>query len=591
MRNQVFKLIFLSVAVIFAFLLFRSSPALAVTASDCLNKSPQELTTGEMNECIEKILPQIASAYAPAQQKNKEDLANLNKQLSDLSARITKFSAQLKSLGDQIIKREKDLAFAQVILDEKAVGQYIDSRLYDPVWSVISAPSASEAFKLIKLRELIADEDRKTIENYASDLSKLKSDKGSLEKNKASLSSLQLQVSEKQKFLAGEVAKVDSYLSSLSTKQNELLALKSGSFSVSVGDAALADDYNASFAGWQANAPGGSVTVFSFGAYAGNGSNYRRNGMSQYGAWNRAKSGQDANAILQAYYNATPIHISSPETISTDAGTMPFEKQYLYGIAEMPSSWTDNNSAALKAQAIAARTFAIRSSKPICTSDKCQVYRASKVNDPSAKAWRDAVDATEGMVLPDGVSAQYVSTPGGYLDTKGWDTVCGSQGCLASNAWDGSSPWFYKAWYTNYKYPSGFSSCKRSNPWLSQTDISDILNAWKVYNNGSDEDKSRILPPDGCGGGSPLSTDEMRSRADSLGGGYSSVSSVNVQQSTSGYTSSITFQTNNGSVSITGFDTGCSHKEKGCKDFWTIFNLRAPGNISIKNRMFDIKVK
>lgn len=539
---------------------------------------------------LQKIESEI-KALTPAHENNKQELQDLRVKISDLGKRITTLTQQISSKGVEIGKREEDLGYAKALFEEKTKNNYKFIRLYDPIMPFLASSDATEAFKEVNFRKKAADGDRQLIEKYVDDLIKLKQDKESLEKSKTSLNSLKSQIAEKEKFLAGEVGKVENYLLTLSTKQQELLAAKSGGFSVSIGDAALADDYNASLTGWNAKAPGNSVSVFSFGAYAGNGSNYRRNGMSQYGAWNRAKAGQGVNEILQAYYGANPIKVTSPETISTDQGTLAFEKNYLYGIAEMPSSWIDNDKAALKAQAIAARTYALRANKPICTSDKCQVYKSIKVNDPSAQSWREAVDATEGMVLPEGISAQYVSTPGGYMDTKGWDTRCGNQSCLANEAWDGTSPWFYKAWYTNYKYPQGFSTCKRTDPWLSQVDISDILNAWKIYNQGSDEDKNRILPPDGCGGGSPYSIEEMKNKAATLGGSYSSVSGVSVQQSTNGFTLNVTFQTNQGSLTITGFDTGCSHKDGGCKDFWTIFNLRAPGNISIKNRMFDIRLK
>lgn len=542
-------------------------------------------------DCQISEIQQEIDALSPAHENNKQELANLKKQLDSLNKRISGISNQLKTVEVEITGREEDLAYTREILFEKVKTDYIRKRLYDVVSSFLSKEDAARSIKEILYQQIVADEDRKTIDELVENLIALRDDKKVLGKNKESLAAAKRQVDEQVKFLGGEVSKVEGYLSELSSKQSQLLALKAGSFSVSVGDAALGADYEASLAGWNSSAPSGSVTIFSFGAYAGNGANYRRNGMSQYGAWARAKSGQDYNQILQAYYNVTPIKIDSPATISTDQGVLPFEKHYLYGIAEMPSSWTENNSAALKAQAIAARTFAYRYGGTICTSDSCQAFLATKVTDPDAQTWRDAVDATEGLVLPEGVSAQYVSTPGGYLDTKGWDTKCGNQSCLASEAWDVESPWFYKAWYKHYKYGQGFSTCKRSNPWLSQEDMADVLNAWVVFQNGDSGDLSRILPPDGCGGGSPYSINEMKNRANQLGGEYTSISSVNVLQSTSGYTSQVVFQTNKGSLSVSGFDTGCAHRSEFCDDFWTIFNLRAPGYISIKNRMFDIRVK
>ena len=161
---------------------------------------------------------------------NKEELANLKKQVADLNSRITKISTQLKGIEAEIVQREDDLAFAREIFEEKAVSQYKFSRLYDPIAPFLFSESASGAFREISFRQKAADEDRKTMDKYADDLVKLKNDKDTLAKNKAGLASLQKKVSENAKFLEGEVNKVETYISSLTAKQNELAAAKAGGF-------------------------------------------------------------------------------------------------------------------------------------------------------------------------------------------------------------------------------------------------------------------------------------------------------------------------------------------------------------------------
>jgi peptidoglycan hydrolase CwlO-like protein len=523
------------------------------------------------------------------------------KQLDQLRSQLNSIIAKVDILEKEIVKKEKEvkegeqvLIYQKKLLDERARSYYKNiSKTSFSLIGLLVAENVSEAMQNFFYQKSLVDEDRKTIIKIVLYIKNLEDKKASLEQEKTKLASIKEEVDKQATFLSGEVTKAKQYQSELSSKiaelssrQKELLAAKSGNFSVSVGNAAIADDPDASFSTWQSSAPGGSVTVFSFGAYAGNGPNYRRNGMSQYGAWKRAKEGKNYKEILREYYGAEPFKKDDlPSRIQTDQGELDFESEYLHGISEMPSGWTDNDSAALKAQAIAARTYAYRYMKDgrtICTNDNCQVFIKGK-NDSS---WNAAVDSTKGEILPDNVSAQYVSTPGGYVDTKGWDTSCGNQSCLVDGAYDRESPWFYKAWYTNYRYGSGFSICKRTNPWLSQEDFSDILNAWIVYNNGTDEDRSRILPNDGCGGGNPFSINEMRDR-----GGVNNISGVSVEQSTNGYTNNVKFNTNKGEISINGFDTGCAHVEGGCKDFWTIFNLRAPGNLSIKSRLYDVRIK
>ena len=95
----------------------------AVSESDCLNKSVSELSPDDMNLCINEILPRIAAAYAPAQETNKANLANLKKQISNLNVRIISISNELSIKEKDIQKREKDMKSSQKILNKKTVYQ------------------------------------------------------------------------------------------------------------------------------------------------------------------------------------------------------------------------------------------------------------------------------------------------------------------------------------------------------------------------------------------------------------------------------------------------------------------------------------
>jgi SpoIID/LytB domain protein len=115
--------------------------------------------------------------------------------------------------------------------------------------------------------------------------------------------------------------------------------------------------------------------------------------------------------------------------------TLPFE-QYLEGIAEVPPSWP---SAALEAQAIAARSYALANTgwsgqqgaklkTPICATTSCQVYDGMPVGAVGdERRWYRAVKRTAGEVLLfDGRPADtvYFSTSNGH--TYGNDQVFGS---------------------------------------------------------------------------------------------------------------------------------------------------------------------
>lgn len=569
MKSKISFIIFLLLSLLFYFL--PSNKVFAVTESDCLNST--SLNSGEMDECINVILPRIIAAYAPAQEKNKQELANLRNQLADLNKRITSLQNQLVKTEKDIKTREEDLAYAQEIFNEKALNQYKSLRLYDPILPFLFSSDASKAFKEISFRQKAADEDRKTMEDYAQDLAKLKTDKESLEKNKTSLASLQKQVAEKEKFLAGEVAKTESYLSSLSARQNELLAAKAGGFQTSIGDTPPTLEPCS-------GAPGSSnfcdpgfrpaFAAFSFGAP-------HRTGMSQYGAYGRAKSGQNAETILSAYYQGAELRkdYSVPATIGVSGyGRISFEENYLLGIYEIPESWGDNGGfEALKAQAVAARSYALavtnNGAGTICASESCQVYK------PQLKSgkWKEAVQATRGWVLVKGgspASTYYAASSGGYTISQwGWTGIKDASGDWPGTAYEkiGGSPWFYKGWY---KSRSGVS-CGRGNPWLTSEEMADILNGWKVIYQGGG-DASRVSPIGTCWGGNPYSISDLQSI-----GGFSSVSSVSVVYGNNGSTLKVFFGTNKGTVELSG------------EEFKKAFNLRAPGYIGLKSTLFNIE--
>ncbi|HCC67659.1 TPA: hypothetical protein DEP90_00360, partial [Patescibacteria group bacterium] len=123
-----------------------------------------------------------------------------------------------------------------------------------------------------------------------------------------------------------------------------------------------------------------------------------------------------------------------------------------------------------------------------------------------------------------------------------------------------------------------WDSCYR-NPWLTQAEISDIINAYQVWVAHSRSD-NRIVPitiNDPCrlrgnppSSVNPYSHSELRSLATKP---VTSVSTV-VTTSGNGSTSNVTFYTNAGSFSMSG------------NDFKTIYNMRAPGHLRIPQSGF-----
>jgi len=367
---------------------------------------------GEIDVCLQKIKAEI-EALTPAHETNKKELSSLNEQLTGIKERIQGISVQLDKVEGEIATREEDLLYAREIFNEKTNNHYRFIRTYDPIMPFISSVDASRAFREIFLRQKAADHDRLTMEDLAAKLAQLKSDKEALEKNQAGLAALQVQVNDRAQFLGGEIEKVESYLTELSAKQEQLVALKEGGFQTSIGDTpptlepCSGPPGSSNFCN-----PGFSpaFAAFSFGAP-------HRTGMSQYGAYGRSKAGQKAEQILSAYYQGASLNTSYPvpDTIEVQGvGRVPFEDNYLLGIYEVPESWGDNGGfEALKAQAVAARSYALavtnNGAGSICSSESCQVYK------PALKSgkWAEAVRETRRWVLiKDGspAKAYYAST-------------------------------------------------------------------------------------------------------------------------------------------------------------------------------------
>ncbi len=549
-----------------------------------------------------------------------EQISELNKSMEmsvaatrPLESEINKLSARLKTIQLQIdgaAKKQKETEQQIKIRGEKVSEQYLVlsvklremyKRLRSrPLWaSLIANKGLGEIRRELAYRQDSNDKDRQVIVSLVTEISSLEVDKKKLEEQKIQLSKLQAELDKQNNFFLGEVKKAKAYqselgskIAALSAQQQSLLAEKTGTFSTTVGDVPLADDaasrpdYNPGFSP--------AFAAFSFGAP-------HFKGMSQYGAYGRAKLGQGAEDILKAYYGGVEIkkdYDAGKQIGVSGYGRMDIET-YTKRIYEMPNGWGDSGGMeALKAQAIAARTYALAwtnegSGGNICTDQGCQVYK----NANKGGKWEEAVNATRGWVLvKDGklIKPWYASTSGGYQEsydalsyrgdgssykTPGfWDTPTGRSG-WTSAAYEktGGSPWFYKSWY---KGTTG-DSCGKAHPWFRSEEMADFLNAIVVYRSGSGSE--HILPEDYTScfkkSGDPWSREKMKQEADSHGSSFSQVKGVSVTYGDNGVTAKLVFETDKGNFEVSG------------QEFYKVFNLRASGKISLKSGLFNIEKK
>lgn len=108
--------------------------------------------------------------------------------------------------------------------------------------------------------------------------------------------------------------------------------------------------------------------------------------------------------------------------------------EYLWGVSEVPSSWPE---AALQAQAIASRTYALSKAGIFRTSCDCDLYGeisdqtflgyAKEIEKRWGQYWKTAVTATAGLTITQQgkpITAYFSSSSGGITETAGnaWGT-------------------------------------------------------------------------------------------------------------------------------------------------------------------------
>lgn len=575
---------------IFIFLILGVAWVMPTLAIDC---SPSETDYNKLELCKNDLVREVDLLVARIK-PNEDEIKKLDNRIKLLQSSINVAVSKQKELVKEVAKRETLVAEHYVLFSKKTRELYKKMRARTLMTAILSAVGTGQGQREIVYANTAGDQDRQLILGLSTEILKLEEDKKNLEEQKNRLSTLKMAVDKQAAALKEVVSKANIYknellgkIAALSAKQQEILNEKQGTFSTTVGDVPLADDPNSRPDYPDKNPLGFSpaFAAFSFGAP-------HFKGMSQYGAYGRAKSGQAVETILRAYYGGVEIkkdYDAGKQIGVSGYGRMDTET-YVKRIYEVPNAWGDNGGfEALKAQAVAARSYALAwtdegKGGAICTTEACQVYK----NSNKGGKWEEAVNATRGWVLwANGkpLKAWYASTAGGYIQgytdtysgyaTPGfWDTANGRSG-WTSQAYEktAESPWFYKGWY---KSRSG-DSCGRGHPWLNGEEMADILNAWVViYQQGQNDD--RVVPIDyySCfkKSANPYTLSELKGK-----GGYSSVSGVSVTYSDGGYTSNVTFSTNKGDVTIKG------------SEFKDAFNLRAPGRIALKSGLFNIEKK
>ena len=517
---------------------------------------------------LDDITKQLTALNAEVSNK-ESDKANVIKQINGIRARVTTISNEVVKKEKEVAEGEKNLVHQKELLDERARSYYKNINKGGSAFiGLLIGENFSDSLQNFFYQKVVVDEDRNAIVKIVLYIKNLEDTKRELVEERKQLAEINIQLDKQTALLEGEIAGARSKIAQLSSRQQSLIAAKLSSLNIprSAGTSARgcsSDLTNGKNPGFSPH-----VGFFTYGAP-------HRNGLNQYGAKGRADAGQNSEQMLSEYYPNLSLKKDYDQnaTVNVDGhGTFNIE-DYTKRIFEVPESWPMET---LKAQAVAARTYALNSMQRnghICTSEACQVFHPEE----KGGRWNEAVEATRGWVLMDGGNpgfTQYASTHGGYVlnlgkfDGSGGNP--GSFGELNERAYDKESPWFYCNWGSRSEFDG--------TAWLKPSEVADILNVIDLARRDSGTSDKLYQPdkphPDGRDVWSP---DRVREELRSRGGSpIDSVSNLSVGVDFgSGKTTSIS----GGGISATG------------DEFKSWFNLRAPANIQIVGPLYNVETR
>jgi len=568
-------------------------PDCDASGSDC-----QDRLRNAQNKCTEAI-----SQLEAAKQPQVSELQKLQASITAFQNRIKGIEVELVIKANAIAEGEKQLSGLLTVAYDRIRQFYMRSVNSSPFFIFLSSTNVGSALRTYGYQQAVVNEDKKIITQTALLVKDLENRKTVLENEKATIFGLKADFDKKAAAVKQLLDSANAYesvlsntLAAVTAKQQAFLAQKLAGLGIPLfaisGGGCSSDLTNGKDPG---PGFGGSFGFFTFGVP-------NRVGLNQYGAWGRAKDHQDYDTILKAYYDFTgyqdfdvTIKVNNGNGINQGSiiwtGSL---DNYVKRVYEVPDSWTDNDSAALKAQAIAVRSYALAATdngnNSICATQQCQVFK--DVNGQTKGGnWDVAVDATpRKAMVKDGspIKAFFSSTHGGYAfntgDLTGWSNTSytkrmvdtpsksvSSFSDLRNNAYDKDSPWFYCDW--------GGRSSAGGTAWLKPDEVADIVNVMLLVQQDSGAQKHVVQTdkpnPDGTD-----TWDAATVRSKLGGAAYNSISNITVNADFGvGRVTNVTVS-GDGKTNTFSLDT-----------FKLYFNLRAPANIQIVGPLFNVERK
>jgi len=538
----------------------------------------------DLNSDIDQLGKDIESLKNELNKK-QVNYQKLRTQLENIKTKIVVLENAIVQKEKEVTQGEQVLDYQKKLLNERAKSYYKNiNKSAVSLLDLLVGGNLSQTLDNFFYQKTIVDEDRKTIIKIVLYIKNLEEKKKALEQEKIQLAALKVEVDKQTEILSGEISQTQQKIATLTSQQQSLIAQKLASLNISRSASTLgrcdSDLTNGRDPGFSPR-----FAMFTYGVP-------NRVGMNQWGAYGRAKSGQNEEDILRAYYNFdTLAGVDTGTTIRVDGVGDYSLEEYTKRVYEVPDSWGNDGFTVLKAQAIAARSYALAYTNngqgSICATENCQVVH----QDPKGGNWERAVNETSGRVMMKNgspIKAWFSSTHGGYIFSSGeigWSGTdwtkhgtdapggYGSFADLNNNAYDRESPWFYCDW--------GWRSEYNKTAWLKSDELADIINVVLLARTLSADDKEHLYQTDkpNPAGKETWDKEKIKSELRSRGGQvFSNIADSSVGADFGyGKTNSISFSGDGGSVTIDG------------NEFKNWFNLRAPANIQIVGPLFNIE--
>jgi SpoIID/LytB domain protein len=556
-----------------------SWPALTlhkILISTALAIAPEDELQQQIDE-TQKLLDMSVNATKPLE----SEVQRISQRISSAQATVNQLRQEQEARQAEIKAKEAEMSEQYQIFSARVDQQYRQGRLFSPIVTLVSSWQAGQGQKAWRYSMTLAERDKKIIEDIGINVIELQQAKAAAAEQEKRLISLQNQLNDQKAFFEKEIEGAKAYQATLQTKIAELSAEQKRILAEKYDSAPVPKLAVTSLGGCKSDIgvdPGFSNAIgfFSYGVP-------NKIGLNQYGAKGRAESGQSYEEILKSYYENISITDYSTDINIVVSGKNEYGQvfeneamnieEYLKHLYEMPPSWPFE---ALKAQVIAARSYAIARTQDgkqkIPPNQSGQVVKKEK----NSQSWIDAVNSTKGKVMvQDGkpITSWYSSTHGGVVlksSQIGWSssswtkqqfdtpsTEAGSFSELKSVAFDRQSPWFYCDW--------GYRSQYNNTAWLKEKEVVDIVNSfilWELDHNLIVHLGQPDQPTHDTWNENKVVEEINKRGADPI----TNINSISVDWSSSGISKTIR-------VNGKSFDA---------QKFKNMFNLRAPANIQIK---------